>query len=67
MTLVQVNQFVVVSGPSCSGKTSVIRVAADTLSHIPSIAKSGPISCTTITIEALGECQLLGFQDKDKK
>lgn len=67
MTLVQLNQFVIISGPSCSGKTSVIKVTADTLSHIPSLIKSGPVSCTTLTVEAMKEDQLLGFQDEEKR
>ncbi len=63
MTLVQSNRFTVVSGPSCSGKTSVIQVAADTLSQIPT---SGPVSVTTLVTEAMREEQLLGYQDKEK-
>ena len=63
VTLVQSNRFTIVSGPSCSGKTSVIQVAADTLSQVPT---SGPVSVTTLVTGAMREEQLLGYQDKKK-
>ena len=67
MTLVQLNRVVVVNGPSCSGKTSVIRVAADTLTHTSTpLTKSAPVSLTTLAVGVLQEEQLLGYQDPVK-
>ncbi len=57
------NQFTVISGPSSTGKSSVIRVAADTVSQIPS---SGPVTMTTVVTGAMREEELLGYQDSKK-
>lgn len=68
LAVIQHHKFVAVCGPSCSGKTSAIQTAVETLRQIPSHSSSRPghITCTTIAVEAMREEQLLGFHtEKD--
>ena len=64
LAVIQHHQIVAVCGPSCSGKTSAIQTAVETLRQIPSPSSSklGHITCTTIAVGAMREEQLLGFQ-----
>ena len=64
LAVVQHYQIVAVCGPSCSGKTSAIQTAVETLRQMPSPShyRSGHINCTTIAVGAMREDQLLGFQ-----
>ena len=68
VTLVELHQFTAVYGPSCSGKTSAIQVAAETVRHnMMSSHQAGHFSLTTIAVGAMEEEQLLGYQKQDER
>ncbi len=65
VNLVQVNRFVAVCGPSNCGKTAAIQAAAETLRQSSSLSLPCYVSTTTITLNAMREEQLLGYQDRE--
>lgn len=66
VALIQHHPFITVYGPSCSGKSTAIQTAVETLRQLPMIPAVGGsathITCTTIAVGALREEQLLGHQ-----
>jgi ABC-type lipoprotein export system ATPase subunit len=66
VALTQHHPFVAVYGPSCSGKSTIIQTAVETLKQLPlnpaAVGGATHISCTTIAVGAMREEQLLGYQ-----
>lgn len=71
MALVQHHPFIAVYGPSCSGKSTAIQTAVETLRQLPSpagrVGGASHITCTTIAVGAMREEQLLGHQQQGER
>lgn len=66
VNLVQVSRFVAVCGPSNSGKTAAIQVAAETYKQSFNLSQICCVSTTTIAVGSMREEQLFGYQSQEK-